>query len=259
MTDAWLSQLQAFFGTRVRELASCDDEFAINGYKAPHLHSYWTERVQQRMLNDVLLKLEPSSQRQILDVGCGTGMFLRHIAPHVAHITGVDFSEQMLTIARRNTPPNASLLQENAAALSFEDGCFDRVLCYFVINNFLDDSFVRSVLRELVRVTRGGGFVLLGNIPDYDKRDEQAATAALANRQLQKKLLLSRVIRRSNNFWNRRFHRVRPSLGNRFYKKDFFTSFAQEASCDAEILPMNIEGFIYAPFRFDVRLRPLHR
>jgi len=263
MTDAWLSQLQAFFDTRVRELASCDDEFAINAYKAPGHSPYWTGQIQQRLLDDIVAKLALSPDHLVLDVGCGTGMMLRHIAPHVSHIIGIDFSEQMIEIAKRHAPANATLQRENAVSLPFKDETFDRVLCYFVILNFLDDDFTWSVLTELVRVTRNGGLVLVGNVPDFDKQEEQAELV----RKLQKNITrprqrcsFLRTISRLEDLWRYRIRRsVPPSESNRFYTEDFFRRFAQQSSCDIEILPMNVEGFVYAPFRFDVRLQPLHR
>jgi ubiquinone/menaquinone biosynthesis C-methylase UbiE len=263
MPKAWLSQLRAFYDRRVRDLEGYDDELATNAYKAAGYSPYWTRQIQQRLLDDIVGKLMLSPEHHVLDVGCGTGMILRHVAPHVAHIIGIDFSEQMIEIAKRHAPANATVQRENAVSLPFKDKMFDRVLCYSVILNFPDDDFTWSVLTELVRVTRNGGLVLVGNVPDYDKQEEQAEVV----RKLQKnntrppqRCSFLRTISRLKDLWRYRIRRsVQPSQGNRFYTKDFFRRFAQQSSCDIEILPMNIEGFVYAPFRFDVRLRPLHR
>jgi ubiquinone/menaquinone biosynthesis C-methylase UbiE len=171
----------------------------------------------------------------------------------------------MLKIARRHLPTNASLQQGNAVRLPFKDETFNRVLCYHVITNFLDDDFTRSVLMQLVRVTRKGGFVLIGNTPDDGKRDEQANLIRQQWRGKKKPPLCqffsnSLWVRFSNILAYRVLQRsVQPSLGNRFFTKDFFKEFAKQASCDIEILPLHVEGYIYAPYRFDVRLWPLQR
>jgi hypothetical protein len=52
MTDAWLFRLQVFFDTRVRESASCDDELAINGYKAAGKTAHTTRRFSKRLLKE---------------------------------------------------------------------------------------------------------------------------------------------------------------------------------------------------------------
>jgi len=239
------------------------DEFALNGYKASDQPSYWTDQVKKKLLDDIITKLELSPKYQILDVGCGTGMILQQISPHVAHIRGIDFSFDMLKIACVHLPMNATLEQGNAAELPFKDETFDRVLCYSVITNFLDDDFTRSVLVQLLRVTRKGGFVLIGNTPDDEKKDEQAK---LIQQQWQAKgklplcrSVLSSFVARCRNRWSCRIlnRSVQPGLGNRFFTKDFFKKFAKEASCNIEILPIHVEGYIYAPYRFDVRLWPL--
>jgi ubiquinone/menaquinone biosynthesis C-methylase UbiE len=257
LNDIWLSQLRAFFDTRVNDLETSADELAINGYKACGPSSYWTEHMRQILLDDIATKLQLHSRHRVLDVGCGTGMILRHIAPKVAHITGVDFSAEMIRLAQLNAPANATLRLGSADTLDFRDETFDRVLCYNVILNFQDDNFTRSVIEELVRVTRSGGLVLIGYVPDQDKQEEQAQIV----RQLRQpgthtnapQSLLSRVIYRAHTFSR---YRVQPRLFNRFYSKAFFIRFAEQASCRIEILPMNVEGFPFAPFRYDVRLWP---
>jgi ubiquinone/menaquinone biosynthesis C-methylase UbiE len=263
MTDPWLSQLKSFFDARVKDLEMDPDEFALNGYQAAHQPSYWTEPVRKRLLDDVARKLELSPEHRVLDVGCGTGMILRRIAPQVASITGIDFCAGMLAVSRHNPMSNVSLLQANAAQLPFKDQVFDRVLCYFVIANFPDDDFTRRVLAQLIRVTRKGGVVLIGNTPDYEKKSEQAKLV-----QARRKSITEFSFYRS--LWNwgtTRFRNilsypignrsVRPNLGFRFYTKDFFKQFAKQASCEIEFLPLEVEGFIYAPYRFDVRLWPV--
>ena len=261
MTGTWFFQLQKYFEVHARDLETCDDEFALNGYKAPDQPSYWTEVVKKKLLDDIVTKLELSPKHRVLDVGCGTGMIMRQIASHVAHVIGLDFSVGMLNIARRRLPRNAMLQQANAAGLPFKDETFDRVLCYHVITNFLNDEFTRSVLTQLIRVTRKGGFVLVGNTPDYDKQREQAQLIQQLRSKMEplvRQPVLHRLLDRVGNIWRYRVCRyVRPNVSNRFYTKDFFRQFARQSLCDIEVLPVEVEGYFYAPCRFDVRLWPL--
>lgn len=260
MTEVWLSKLKNYFDRHAINPDIGDDDLALNGYKAPHVVSYWTEPVRERFLNDIITKLMLSKNLHVLDVGCGTGMLLRRIALQLSHSTGVDFSRRMVEVARHHCPPHAILFQADGAKLPFKNGIFDRVLCYHVITNFPDDKFTRNVLRELVRVTRKGGFVFVGNTPDWDKREEQAN---LIRNQSQSKLqsslrpsLLQHLGAYFKNIWLDRIcpHSIQPRLSNRFYTKDFFRQVAKETSCDIEILSLEVEGYLYAPCRFDVRL-----
>ena len=53
---------------------------------------------------DILGSLITSEPRCVLDVGCGTGAISRFLIDHVEHVDAVDFSENMLTMAK--TLPN---------------------------------------------------------------------------------------------------------------------------------------------------------
>jgi ubiquinone/menaquinone biosynthesis C-methylase UbiE len=58
-----------------------------------------------------------------LDVACGTGFLTRHLA---GHVTGIDWSERMLGIARK-AAPSASYIRGDALELPFGDSSFDRI------------------------------------------------------------------------------------------------------------------------------------
>ena len=103
--------------------------------------------------------------RRVLDVGCGTGAMAVAAAgrwPPVA-VDGVDASEGMLAIARRELGAYPEAVQERvrytqgyADRLPFADGVFDVVLSAFVLQ--LVPSRPRA-LREMRRVLRPGGLL----------------------------------------------------------------------------------------------------
>jgi ubiquinone/menaquinone biosynthesis C-methylase UbiE len=65
----------------------------------------------------------PLESVRTLDVGCGTG-FLTGELPGAA--AGLDDSEQMLEIARKQVP-QVQFIQGDATSLPFADGSFERV------------------------------------------------------------------------------------------------------------------------------------
>jgi len=70
---------------------------------------------------------------------------------------GLDFSENMLELARKKAP-GIDFVQGNALALDYPDGSFDAVTVGFGARNFAD---LGQGLRELARVTRPGGRVVI--------------------------------------------------------------------------------------------------
>jgi SAM-dependent methyltransferase len=103
--------------------------------------------------------------KSILSVGCGPAVFLREMAEidTNAEFVGVDLSEERIHDgeARLRGVPNARVQIGNAQALPFESGSFDFVFCRFLME-YLPDK--QLALREMVRVCRDGGKILLQDL-----------------------------------------------------------------------------------------------
>jgi ubiquinone/menaquinone biosynthesis C-methylase UbiE len=92
--------------------------------------------------------------RDILEVGCGTGLILQRLQGFARSAQGVDLSPGMLEKARAR---GLTVHEGSATALPFEDRSFD-VTCSFKVLAHVPEIDV--ALREMVRVTRPGGTVI---------------------------------------------------------------------------------------------------
>jgi ubiquinone/menaquinone biosynthesis C-methylase UbiE len=72
----------------------------------------------------ILGKTNPGSGSRILDIGCGSGLFLRMAASTGATLTGIDVSSELLAIARQRNP-GSELLNSDMEQLSFPEDYFD--------------------------------------------------------------------------------------------------------------------------------------
>ena len=91
-----------------------------------------------------------------LDVACGSGKLtaeLKQIAGGAGRVVGLDFSAQMLEIARRDHA-GIEFLEGDALNLPFDDAGFDASTIAFGLRNLADP--VRG-LREMQRVVKAGG------------------------------------------------------------------------------------------------------
>jgi demethylmenaquinone methyltransferase / 2-methoxy-6-polyprenyl-1,4-benzoquinol methylase len=91
-----------------------------------------------------------------LDVACGTGRLtalLAKIAGDGARVVGLDFSPQMLEVARRDVP-GIEFIEGDASKLPFDDGTFDASTIAFGLRNLADPI---GGLREMLRVVKPGG------------------------------------------------------------------------------------------------------
>jgi ubiquinone/menaquinone biosynthesis C-methylase UbiE len=89
--------------------------------------------------------------QQVLDVGCGTGVFLRLCADRGAAVAGLDATESLLARARARVP-EADLRLGDLQALPFADGAFDLVTGF---TSFFYAADPVAALREARRVSRG--------------------------------------------------------------------------------------------------------
>lgn len=91
-----------------------------------------------------------------LDVACGSGKLtaeLSRIAGPNGRVVGLDFSPQMLEVARRDHP-GIEFIEGDALELPFGDGSFDASTIAFGLRNLADPV---KGLREMLRVVGPGG------------------------------------------------------------------------------------------------------
>jgi SAM-dependent methyltransferase len=96
-------------------------------------------------------------RQRVLDVGSGPGALTAELVARVgaASVVAVDPSAAFVD-ALRERLPGVEAAQASAEALPFADGVFDAALAQLVVH-FMADPV--AGLRELARVTRGGGVV----------------------------------------------------------------------------------------------------
>ena len=101
---------------------------------------------------------------KLLDAGVGTGLALPLYGPQLS-VTGIDLSTDMLKRARMRVEKAGStnteaLLEMDAGNLDFPDQYFDLTVAMYVLTVVPDPL---NVMRELARVTKVGGTVLIVN------------------------------------------------------------------------------------------------
>lgn len=103
------------------------------------------------------------SRQAILDAGCGTGRFLARLLEMKGSVVGVDYSFQSLRLARQRISPHGAprVVQADGRCLPFRDEAFDLVLCSEVITHLIDEDDAVAFLRELRRVLRARGRLVI--------------------------------------------------------------------------------------------------
>ena len=101
---------------------------------------------------------------RVLEVGVGTGLSLPDYGRHL-EIVGVDLSPEMLEkaherVATENLTNVTGLYEMDAGQMDFPDASFDTVVAMYVMTVVPEPE---KVMRELCRLTKPGGEVLLVN------------------------------------------------------------------------------------------------
>jgi SAM-dependent methyltransferase len=125
---------------------------------APEDWALYLETTFIPVYKKVLNKSRLAAGAAILDIGCGSGLFLKMAAAKGAGISGIDLSDALLKIARERNP-SASLLNQDMAYLPFADQSFDLVTGFNSLQ-YADD--ITGVLKEIKRVLKDDGRLVIG-------------------------------------------------------------------------------------------------
>jgi SAM-dependent methyltransferase len=153
--------------------AAVREQFAIQAA------TFTDEGFAARGLDWIVAQLAPAAGEQVLDVCAGAGHLGRALAPHVAHVSAIDLTPEMLAQGHRLAVAaglrNIVFLAGNATALPWIGGQFDLVVCRIALHQVGDPA---AVVREMARVTRPGGRIGITDII----ADADPGVAAEANR-----------------------------------------------------------------------------
>lgn len=126
---------------------------------APAWFNATIDRLQQSAWRKGLRLCEIKEEASVLDVGCGTGRWLRRYSELGAKPVGVDATEGMVQRAAASGL-KCPLVVGLAQNLPFHDAVFDMVSAVTVIQH-IPPAYQVDALKEMARVLRPGGHLLL--------------------------------------------------------------------------------------------------
>jgi ubiquinone/menaquinone biosynthesis C-methylase UbiE len=129
--------------------------------------------VRDKLLNSISWQ----GDEKVLDVGCGHGLMLIGAAKRLrdGKATGIDLWQKedqagnsrqatLLNVRLENVADRVELVDGDARKLPFSENAFDVVVSSWALHNIYDRAGRDAAVREIVRVLKPGGRVLIIDI-----------------------------------------------------------------------------------------------
>jgi ubiquinone/menaquinone biosynthesis C-methylase UbiE len=148
-----ISRIAAYWDEHIHDLSITTHEVGTPGF-FEQLNEYRYDK-----LNYLPRVVDFSSYqgRNLLEVGCGTGIDLARFARGGAKVTGIDLSKTAIDLARKNfeqSEQHADLCVMNGECMQFADNTFDVVYAHGVLQYTADTE---KMVAEIHRVLKPGG------------------------------------------------------------------------------------------------------
>jgi len=153
--------------------ASADPGFNTSGWQDSYTGQPIPLHEMREWRDATLAQIVAWSPQRVLEIGCGTGMLLFHIAPHCAHYTGTDISAEALRYIRqhlsRQTWRERISLYQTAADQLADCGIdlqsrYDLVILNSVIQYFPSVDYLLAVLSRVINLLAPGGRIFVGDV-----------------------------------------------------------------------------------------------
>ena len=128
------------------------------------------EDEMREWLGSTVARIAALAPSRVLEIGCGVGLLLQHIAPTCRAYRGTDLSPTAIAELRHWLAPqramqHVELAQRDAADFSgMEAGSVDTVILNSVVQYFPDFNYFMKVLEHAVELVSPGGRVFVGDI-----------------------------------------------------------------------------------------------
>ena len=118
---------------------------------------------RKTFLDAAMIERAKARKGRFLDIGCGEGRFVRRLQELGMNGVGIDPVEKLIETARERDPEGDYRIGVGEK-LEFDDASFDLTVSYL---SLIDIEDFRAAIREMARVTKPGGTILIANLSGH--------------------------------------------------------------------------------------------
>jgi len=136
-----------------------------NRYSPLNASTLMSEQEKERTLVKLIkkVKLEPLSDKKLLEIGCGTGtnlLQLIRLGFQPENLFANDILAERIAEAKKKLPNQISFIEGDFLNINFNIQLFDIVFQSMVFSSILDDNFRQKVAAKMWQMTKPGGGIL---------------------------------------------------------------------------------------------------
>lgn len=111
-----------------------------------------------------------TEDEKVLDLGCGNGRWFKLFQKKKIDYIGVDFSERLIKIAKRNYP-QTKFQTADILKLPFSNNYFDKIYSIAVLHQIPSEELRLKSLKEAKRILKPGGILILTTWKFHEKKE----------------------------------------------------------------------------------------
>jgi len=158
----------------MNELHENLNKFEIEGYGKKEIEKFYAEKFQSVITSnsqfvEFLVNFYDLKEKNILDYGCGNGVFPELFSKHSQKVSGCDISSNLLRFAKKNTNNSIKYFEDDFFNSKLEDNSYDFIFCRCLGPLMkIDYSKQNTVyLKKMLSALRDDGvayFILMGDL-----------------------------------------------------------------------------------------------
>lgn len=203
--------------------------------------NYIMRRRKFYVLKTIDDEFESPDQLNVLDVGCGTGVYAGELLNRKFNVFGVDLSKEMVRKARLsvadNSKGNLKLSTGDAEILPFKNSSFDLIIAVGLLEYLPSE---KNALKEFNRLLKPGG-ILIFTLPNIYKLQHFLDPFYILMWSLR---LLKRLVKSGNRKVEPRDFDYNENMIIKRYKKKQIHSFLKLSSlCEKKVTAVGFGAF----------------